>query len=138
MEERNLDFGIELTSDQWAELGRAADALGAEEAGFAWDEARFDEIRVLLRDVDAPNLWRDWVSSEQTYGGAELEVAQFRFNGGRPFAELEMPNFAEQPVVSDDEERAMQQELETWIRGKWRELLRSSGLHFDRGHLPQG
>lgn len=138
MEERNLDFGIELTSDQWAELGRAAHALGADEAGFAWDEDRFDEIRVLLRDDDAPNLWRDWVSSDRTYGGAKREVAQFRFNGGRPFAELELPGFAEPPVVSEDEERAMQRELETWIRGKWRELLRNSGLHFDRGHLPQG
>lgn len=138
MEPRNLDFGIELTSDQWAELGRAADALGAEEAGFAWDEDRFDEIRVLLRDEDAPNLLRDWVSSEGPYGDTEVEVAQFRFNGGRPFAELEIPDSAMPPVVSEDEERAMQHELEEWVRGKWQELMRSSGLHFDRGHLPQG
>ena len=75
MEDRNLDFGIEMTAEQWAELGRAADALGAEEAGFAWDEGRFDEIRVLLREEDAPNLLRDWVGPEETYGGAELEVA---------------------------------------------------------------
>ena len=96
MEPRNLDFGIELTSDQWAELGRAADALGAEEAGFSWDEDRFDEIRVLLRDEDAPNLLRDWVSTEGTYGATEVEVAQFRFNGGRPFADPE--NKADEPV----------------------------------------
>lgn len=138
MEDRNLDFGIEMTAEQWVELGRVADALGAEEAGFAWDENRFDEIRVLLRDQDAPNLLRDWVGSEETYGGAELEVAQFRFNGGRPFAELEIPDFARPPVVTEDEERAVQKELEQWVRGKWQELMRSSGLHFERGHLPQG
>ncbi|HEX7118436.1 MAG TPA: hypothetical protein VF212_06590 [Longimicrobiales bacterium] len=138
MERRNLDFGIEVTPDQWAELGRAADALGDDEAGFRWDEDHFDEIRVMLRDADAPDLWRDWVSAQRTYGAAEREVALFRFNGGRPFAELELPDYAEQPVVSEDEESAMQRELEQWLRGKWRELLRGAGLHYDRGHLPQG
>ncbi|HEX6939750.1 MAG TPA: hypothetical protein VF158_10090 [Longimicrobiales bacterium] len=137
MERRNLDFGIEVTPEQWAELGRAADALGVEEAGFAWDADGFDEIRVLLRYEDAPDLWRDWVSPHGTYGSAARPVARFRFNGGRPFAALDLADFAEQPVVSEDEERAMQQELEEWLRGKWRELLRRSGLHFERGHLPQ-
>lgn len=137
MERRNLDFEIELTADQWSEIGRTADALGAEDGGYLWQEGHFDEIRVLLRDEDAPNLWRDWVGEEGAYGALRREVARFRFNGGRPYAAIEIPDLARQPVVSEDEEEAMRRELETWLREKWRGLMRASGLHFDRGHIPQ-
>ncbi len=137
MEMYNLDFEIEMTPDQWAEIGRTAGALGAEDGAFRWDERRFDDIGVLLRDEDVPGLWRDWVGQEDTYGATEREIAQFHFNGGRPYAEITRPEHAEQPVVSEDEETGMRRELEGWIRGKWHELLRGSGLHFERGHIPQ-
>ncbi len=138
MEQRNLDFEIEVTPDQWAELGRTADALAADDGGFIWDEDRFEEIRVLVRGDDVPNLWRDWVTEDQTYGSTEREVAQFHFNGGRPYAEIDLPDLARQPIVSGDEVEAMRRELESWVRGRWHALMRGSGLHFDRGHIPQG
>ena len=138
MERRNLDFEIELTRDQWAGVGERADALGAEEGGFAWRDDRFDEIRVFLRPADAPPLWRDFVGNDETYGAPLREVARFRFNDGRPYADVELPESIVEPVYSEDEGETMRAELEDWIRGKWHELLRESGLHYDRGHLPQG
>ena len=138
MEQRNLDFGVEVTSDQWAELGRTADALAAEDGGYAWDEDRFEEIHVLLRNEDAPNLWRNWVDDAETYGATRREVAQFHFNGGRPYAEIDVANAPEQPVLSGEEEEEMQRELEAWVRGRWHALMRGSGLHFDRGSISEG
>lgn len=137
MEQRNLDFDIDMTREQWLELGRTADTRGPTRSGFAWAPDRFDEIHVFLRDADAPSLWRNFVSDAESYGAEEREIAQFRFNGGRPYAELHLPESLEEPVVSVQEQETMREELDGWIRNKWHELVRDSGLHYDRGHIPQ-
>lgn len=138
MEKRNLDFGIEVTGDQWEELGRTAAALGPKDGGYQWDDGDPERIHVLLRDEDAPEGWRDFVSPEDRYGAHERQAAEFRFNGGRPYARIEPPDhLVEPPAVRDDDEAAMTRELERWVRGRWHELMRRSGLHYDRGHIPQ-
>lgn len=137
MEQRNLDFSIELTDAQWVELGRRADALGPADGGFDWDEREFGDIHVFLRLENAPDLWRDYVTEEGIYGLHEREVAQFRFNDGRPFAHIELPNLADEPVLTEQEEEAMRIELESWVRDRWDMLLRDAGIHYERGHLPQ-
>jgi|SRR5690606_1086419 len=138
MEWRDLDFEIEITPDQWEELGRTAQTLGVDGEGFDWDEDRFDEIAVYLHDESAPELWRDRVGDEETYGAAERCVARFHFNDGRPYARIEGDEHVAQPVLSPDEGTAMQEELERWVRERWHWLFRRAGIHYDRGHLPQG
>ncbi|HEX7050631.1 MAG TPA: hypothetical protein VF188_10550 [Longimicrobiales bacterium] len=138
MEALDLDFGIPMTAAQWAELGRTANALAARDGSYAWDEEDFDEIRVLMRDVDAPDLWRNYVSSPSVYGARAREAAQFHFNGGRPYARMGVIEGPDEPVFTDDEEETMRRELERWVRDKWHALLRDSGLHYERGHIPQG
>lgn len=137
MEPRNLDFEIELTEDQWDDILRRAEVLGAEEGGFARPDHNPGEIRVFLRPEDAPPLWRNYVGADDTYGVRNREVAQFRFNGGRPYAHIDS-SYVVAPVFTEEEESAMQAELESWVRGRWHDLLREAGLHYDRGHLPQG
>jgi hypothetical protein len=61
-------------------------------------------------------------------------VARFHFNDGRPYAEIEADGVVEEPVYTEEEARTMQSELERWVRGKWHELLRESGVHYERGH----
>ena len=138
MEARNLDFEIEVTRDQWDELGRTAAALGPEQGGLDWRENEPDEIRVFLRDEDAPGRWRDFVTDEDVYGAHEREIARFRFNDGRPFADVDDPvRWIEEPAFSEVEQHGMRRDIERFVRTRWHDLMRASGLHYDRGHIPQ-
>ncbi|HET7322471.1 MAG TPA: hypothetical protein VFI96_08265 [Longimicrobiaceae bacterium] len=134
MQERNIDFDIPMTHDQWNELGRNARAL--EPSGFRWSESEPDRIHVLLRDEEARGLWDRFVSDEDRYGAHERELAEFVFNDGRPFAHLRAPAAAEEPSVTDGEEQAMEAGQERWARQKWDYLMEKSGIHFERGHVP--
>ena len=134
MQERNIDFDIPMTRDQWHELGENARALGP--SGFRWSEQEPDEIRVLLRDEEARGLWSRFVSDEGVYGDQEIELARFVFNDGRPYAHLRAPAAADEPAVTDDQETALEAGEADWVRRKWHDLLDRSGLHFERGHVP--
>src|SRR5699024_2068119 len=85
----------------------------------------------------APDLWRDYVTDDESYGEEAHEVARFHFNGGRPFASIGVPYFVDEPVYTEQETDAMRREIEGWVRDKWHALLRGSGLHYERGHIPQ-
>jgi len=137
MEIRNLDFDIVVTPEQWEQLGRTAAATARDGAGFAWDERNPDEIRVLFREGDVPPRWQDTVSTGDVYGATEQTGARFIFNDGRPYARIEPPYMPAEPVITEEEQEAMRLELERWVRGKWHELMRISGLHYTPGHIPQ-
>ncbi len=136
MEERNLELGIPLTREQWEQVARRAADLGREQSGFEWSEEEPEQIRLYLHEEEARGLWSDYVSGEETYGAPDREVAQFVFNGGSPYARVEAPPTAQPPMVTQQEEQGMQLGLERWVRDKWEQLLRESGLHYDRGHAP--
>lgn len=136
MQARNLDLQIPLTREQWDEIGRTAARLGPE-GGFSWTDDEPEQVAVFLRDQDAVGIWDRYVSGEDTYGTPRREVARFRFNGGRPFAELEPPPATRPPAVTEAESAAMQAGLERWVRDGWQTLMRESGIHYERGHLPQ-
>jgi hypothetical protein len=138
MQKRNLDFEIPLTHDQWDELGRTAAALSPDGSGFRWKPGDWGCIHVSLRDEDAPDLLRQYVSPERsTYGASEREVAHFIYNDGRPYAELLPPRIPDVPSVTEGQEAAIERELEHWVRGKWHSLMERSGLHYDRGYSPE-
>ena len=137
MEVRNLDFEIVVTPEQWQQLGRTAAATAHDGAGFLWDERQPDEIRVLFREDDVPPRWEDYVSPPELYGARARPAARFVFNDGRPYARIEPPSIPAEPVLDDDEQEAMRNALERWVRGKWHELMRISGLHYTPGHIPQ-
>jgi len=136
--ERELDFGIPMLPEQWEELGRTAAALGPARRGFAWDEGRPGEIRVYLRHEDAPPGWLNLVTETEagTYGAHERAVARFFFHDGRPFGRIALPNWVAEPAYQPEEAAALWLELERWVRGKWHELLRAAGVHYERGHIP--
>jgi hypothetical protein len=134
MERRNLDFEVEMSAAQWSTLTRRADALGPERAGFDRGANATDEIQVFLRTDDAPPHWRDWVGDPETYGPTTREVARFHFNSGRPYAEIDAGAEVVEPGYFEHDVAAMQAEMEEWVRGKWHELLRESGIHYERGH----
>lgn len=137
MEQRNLDFEIEMTRAQWEELGQSANAAPSQDESYEWDPERSDEIRVRVRKSDVPELWRDYITEDESYGEDSLEVARLHFNGGRPYASIDTPYTVDEPVYSEDEADGMRRELESWVRDKWHGLMRESGLHYDRGHIPQ-
>ncbi len=137
METRNLDLDITVTAEQWQQLGRTANATARDGAGFRWDERQPDEIRVLFREDDVPARWQDRVSPPGLYGADAPAAARLVFNDGRPYASVEPPAAPAAPVITEDEQDAMQRELERWVRDKWHELMRASGLHYTRGHIPQ-
>jgi len=137
MEIRNLDFDIVVTAEQWEQLGRTAAATARDGAGFAWDENRPEEIRVLFREGDVPAGWQDTISTGDVYGATAQTGARFIFNDGRPYARVEPPYTPAEPVITEEEQEAMRLELERWVRGKWHELMRISGLHYTPGHIPQ-
>jgi hypothetical protein len=134
MERRNLDFEIELSAAQWDTLTQRADALGSEEGGFDRGADDKDEIQVFFRTDDTPPHWRAWVGDTETYGPTSREVARFHFNSGRPYAEIDAGADVAEPTYLEQDIDAMQIELEQWVRGKWHELLRESGIHYERGH----
>lgn len=138
MEERDLDFEITLLPEHWEELGRTAAALSDGAGGFAWSESSPDEIRVFMREEEAPPLWRDYlVGEEGTYGPHEREVARFYFNDGRPFGRIVLPDGVAEPAFRTQETEAMQLELERWVRERWHQLMRDAGVHYEPGHIPQ-
>ncbi len=143
MERRNLEFGIEMTEAQWRQLEQTADALGSDR-GF--DAGRSTEapqgahpIQAFMDGVRGPDAWRALLTSpDDLYGVPRREVAEFHFNGGRPFATIEVPpELVAPPAVAPDQEAQMQRELEAWLRHRWHELLSASGIHYERGHIPQ-
>jgi hypothetical protein len=135
MQERNLDFEIPVSREQWEQLGRSAARLG-EDSGYEWNPTEPDRIHLHLREEEARGVWDRFVSQEETYGEPSLELAEFVFNDGRPFARLQPPAAAEEPAITDNEEHAMDIGMERWVRDKWHELMRQSGLHYDPGHMP--
>jgi hypothetical protein len=134
MEERNVDFEIPLSREQWRELGENAKALGP--SGFTWNEQDPDRIHVYLREQEARGIWSRLVSDEETYGTDRREIAQFVFNDGRPFAHLEAPPSLDEPAITSDEETALELGQERWVRDKWHYLLDKSGIHFESGYSP--
>ena len=134
MEERNLDFEIPITEEQWGQMGQTAARLGPHDWGFDWREGDRDRIHVFMRNEEATGPWRDFVSDEGAYGDTELEVAHFVYNDGRPYAAMQAPPQVEEPNVTDAQEKAMQSGLEHFVREKWDMLMKESGLHFTRGH----
>lgn len=138
MEARNLDLGIDVTRAQWEELCRTAASLGPTDGGLDWRETEPERIRVFLRVADAPGRWRDFVSDASVYGVHEREIARFVFNDGRPYAAMGDPvAWVEQPAFDDEAEATMRRDLERHVRGRWHDLMRASGLHYERGHIPQ-
>jgi hypothetical protein len=142
MERHNLFFEIELTDAQWNELQRTADTLGRDRgyASGARTEEPFETqpIQVYLDEERGPDAWRGFLAgSEGRYGRSSVEVASFHFNGGRPFASIDYPTeTVEPPAFSRDRELKLQVELDRWLRNRWDELMRASGIHYDRGHFP--
>jgi hypothetical protein len=133
MERRNLDFEVEMSAAQWDTMLRRADALGPDGGGFDRDSGATNEIQVFLRTNDVPPNWSDWVGDPETYGPTTREVARFRFNSGRPYAEIDVGDDVVSPGFVEQEVAEMQIELERWVRGKWHELLRESGIHYEPG-----
>lgn len=134
MERRNLDFELELSPEQWNTLARRADTLGPEEGGFDHEPDQGEEIQVFMTATDQPSRWQDWVGDDETYGATQRKVARFHFNSGRPYAEIEVGEEVVEPIYTEKEIAEMQLEMERWVRGKWHELLRESGIHYERGH----
>jgi len=138
MEMHNLDFEVEMSEAQWENMARSAETLGPEGGGYGLEkDGRIEgetEIRVFMRPDDTPSGWEDWVSEPDTYGADTREAARFYFNSGRPYAEIEIGESVVEPIETEEEVIEMQRELESWVRGKWHELLRESGIHYDPGH----
>ena len=135
MERRNLDLGIPLTRDQWLQLGEAADFQ--DDGGvLEWTPGEFDIIHVSILADDAPRGWND-ISPDKRRRNDEREVARFVYNEGRPMAELTTPAQPAPPVVSVQDERELDVELERWVRGKWHTLVSAAGLHDNPGAIPE-
>lgn len=134
MEQRNLDLGLPVSSDQWGQLRRTAQAVRAN--GYLWSGDEPDRIRILLRDEESRGLWDRLVSDENRYGAHEVEVAQVVYNDGRPFAQLEAHPAFDEPSVTDGQETALEEGQAHFVRQKWHELLERSGIHFTPGHVP--
>ena len=134
MEERNLDFEVPMTRDQWRQLGETAQRIHS--LGYDWKGDEPDRIRVSLRDEEARGLWSRLVSDEGQYGAHEREIAQFVFNGGRPYAHLEAPSTLDEPQILPQEEEAAEVGQERFVREKWHQLLERAGIHFTPGHVP--
>ncbi len=142
MERHNLFFEIELTDAQWHELQRTADTLGRDRgyASGARTEAPFETqpIQVYLDGDHGPSAWRGFLTVPGSrYGLASVEIASFHFNGGRPFASIDYPpETVEPPAHTRNQELKLQDELDRWLRQRWDELMRASGIHYERAHFP--
>lgn len=134
MNRRNLDFEIPLTREQWQQLGDAAN-LREDFGVLRWAEAEFDVIHVSMHTDDAPKGW-EGVATRVNFAADDREIARFVYNDGRPYARLEPPNEPEPPAITSVQDHAMDVALERWVRAKWHELLRDSGLHYESGALP--
>ena len=76
------------------------------------------------------------MSDEDRYGDSEVEIARFVFNDGRPYARMEAPPTLEEPSITDAQEDAAEAGEERFVRDRWHYLLRESGIHYERGHVP--
>lgn len=126
MEERNVDLEIPLSEEQWFQIGKAAQANQA--LGYEWKGSEGDRIHVYLRDEEARGAWEGLVSDENLYGDQEVEIAQFVFNDGRPFAHLEAIPAFDEPSVTAPEEDALEVGQERFVRGKWHQLVERAGI----------
>lgn len=130
MQTQNLDFDISLTNAQWEQLGRSAATI-AEKDVMRWTPDEPDVIHLSIRDGDRPDGWSGIVPPLDDLPPEEREVARFLFNGGRPYAHLEPPGQPEPPAILPQDDEKLQRSYEHWVRGKWHELLRISGLHYE-------
>lgn len=136
MERRNLELGP-ITAEQWDILGRTARDLTAV-SGFDWQPDACNELGIFMTIENAPAEWRDWVSERDEYGASERRAATVLWNDGDPFARVEIEPLPESPNVLPQNVELMQQKFEHWLRGRWQELLRESGLHYTKaGHVTQ-
>jgi len=134
MSDRNLDFEIPLTREQWEQLGQSANMR--EDFGvLRWSPEEFDVIHVAMSEEDAPIGWGVAVPRADAPVSVR-EVARFQWNDGRPYAEIEAPDAPVPPAITAAERAALEIELARWVRTRWHLLLRESGIHFDRGALP--
>ena len=134
MARRNLDFGISLTRAQWEQLCRSAN-LRPDYGVFRWAPAEFDVIRVAMTEDERADDWAGAVPPADAHA-SDREVARFRWNDGRPYAEVEAPDAPPPPVVSAAVHEATERQLERWLREQWHLLLRQAGLTDDRGAIP--
>jgi hypothetical protein len=134
MTRHNLDFEIALTREQWEQLGQSADAR-PDFGVLRWAPADFDVIRVAMREDELPEGWRPAVPRVDARV-SDREVARYRWNDGRPFAEVDPPDAPEPPAITAAERTALERRLDHWVRERWHILLRESGIAYDRGALP--
>jgi hypothetical protein len=136
VQHRNLDFEIPLLREQWDQLGNAAN-FRPDYGVLRWDPVQeWGVIRVAIRVDDAPSGWEGVVPDDDGIPPDDLEVARFVYNDGRPYAQVDLPAAPTTPAILPDEEQEMQVALERWVREKWHDLMRDSGIHYDRGALP--
>ncbi|GLC26991.1 hypothetical protein [Roseisolibacter agri] len=130
----NLDLGIPLTREQWEQLGHGADAR-PDFGVLRWAPAEFDVIRVAVREDELPEGWRP-AAPRADARVSDREVARFRWNDGRPYAEVDPPSAPEPPAITAAERATLDARLDHWVRERWHILLRESGIAYDRGALP--
>ena len=133
MTHRNLDLGTPLTREQWEQLGHAAD-MRPDYGVLRWTPAEFEVIRVAMREDELPDGWQPAVPRADA-PVSDREVARFRWNDGRPYAELDLPDAPLPPAITAVERDAMELELERWVRQRWHALLRESGIPYDGGAI---
>ena len=138
MRKHNMDVGTPVSREQWDQLGRTAAALGPSGSGFVWRGDEWSTIRVYLGKNDVPGELRAVVDERDGTGMLEHEVAELRYNAGRPFATVLAIDEPNEPTITEDEEQRMRQALDEWIRLKWRQLVDASGLRYDRGGTVAG
>jgi hypothetical protein len=134
MQPRNLDFEIPLTRMQWEQIGRSA-AARSDHGVRRWTPAEPDVIRLSIRDGDCPDGWNDIVPPLDGLPPEDREVARLIYNDGRPYAHVEPPVQPKPPAILAQDDARLQRSLEHWVRGKWHELLRLSGIHYESGAI---
>lgn len=101
-----------------------------------WSPDKPDVIQISIREEELPPGWEAIAPPDDGRRPDDREVARFLYNDGRPFAQLEPPDEPKPPAISAEHDRELQVALERWVREKWHELLRLSGIHYDSGSLP--
>jgi hypothetical protein len=135
MQRRNIDFEIPLTRELWDQLGQAAN-LRPDFGVMRWSPAEPDFIQLSIREDDRPDGWDTITPPLDDMAPEDREVARFVYNDGRPYARLEPPSQPTPPADLPHDDQRLEQSLERWVRSKWHEMLRDSGIHYDRGALP--
>lgn len=129
MHERNVDFEIGLTPAQWSELTQTAEAL--ESLGYRWNGKDPQHIHLRMRDEDVQGVWDTLVVGENRYGAHDVELAHIVYNDGRPYAHLEALPTLDEPNLTEGQEHEVEVGQERWVRSRWQDLLKRSGLHFE-------